>query len=262
MLPAVNVVPLLAKHALTSDVSLDPQGGGIAPALIMEGLIPCAPFRPSVAITVKVLEVYRVAHARCPQLAIQSFVKTLCDLHGTPYLPYLRKQFAICYDLYLDLRRNSEKTVLKSLSRDSFSWRLKHGCPACMYKLKGEAKLIYDILVAMDGNNSLKRVLRRCKVHSDGDTGTGVEFMLGKSKEYTDNRDAGENYYRDREKCIAEMMPKEAIEPNPCSDRWKNMVEDITAKMWGIFDETGIFLCLCRHGFVLMIVDMIKSGEL
>ncbi|KAJ7880232.1 hypothetical protein B0H14DRAFT_3082710 [Mycena olivaceomarginata] len=234
----------------------------------MEGLIPCAPFRPSVAITVKVLEVYRVAHARCPQLAIQSFVKTLCDLHGTPYLPYLWKQFSICYDLYLDLRRNSEKTVLKSLGRDSFSWRLKHACPACMYKLKGEAKLIYNILVAMDGNNSLKRVLRRCKVHSDGDTGTGAEFMLGKAKEYTDNRDAGENYYRDREKVnewskqrIAEMMPKEAIEvpsdkPNPCADRWK------TAKMWGIFDETGIFLCLCRHGFVLMIVDMIKSGEL
>ncbi|KAJ7797030.1 hypothetical protein B0H14DRAFT_3093237 [Mycena olivaceomarginata] len=227
----------------------------------MEGLIPCAPFRPSVAITVKVLEVYWVAHARCPQLAIQSFVKTLCDLHGTPYLPYLRKQFAICYDLYLDLRRNSEKTVLKSLGRDSFSWRLKHACPACMYKLKGEAKLIYDILVAMDGNNSLKRVLHRCKVHSDGDTGTGAEFVLGKSKEYTDNRDAGENYYRDREKVnkwskqrIAEMMPKEAIEvpsdePNPCADRWKNMVEDITAKMWGIFDEPGSS-CAC-----------IKSGE-
>ncbi|KAJ7805132.1 hypothetical protein B0H14DRAFT_3091661 [Mycena olivaceomarginata] len=242
------------------DVSLDPQGGGIAPALIMEGLIPCAPFRPSVAITVKVLEVYRVAHARCPQLAIQSFVKTL-----TPYLPYLRKQFAICYDLYLDLRRNSEKTVLKSLGHDSFSWRLKHAW-------RGKAHLRY--LVAMDGNNSLKRVLRRCKVHSDGDTGTGAEFVLGKSKEYTDNWDAGENYYRDREKVnewskqrIAEMMPKEAIEvpsdePNPCADRWKNMVEDITAKMWGIFDETGIFLCLCRHGFVLMIVDMIKSGEL
>ncbi|KAJ7312752.1 hypothetical protein DFH08DRAFT_917998 [Mycena albidolilacea] len=235
----------------------------------MEGLIPCAPFKPSVAITVKVLEVYRVAHARCPQLAIQSFVKTLCDLHGTPYLPYLRKQFSICYDLYLDLRRNSEKTVLKSLSRDSFLWRLKHACLACMYKLQGESKLIYDILVTMDGNNSLKRVLRRCKVHSDGDTGTDAEFVMGKSKEYTDTCDAGDNYYRDREKVnewskqrIAEMMPKEAIEPNPCADRWKNMVKDVTAKMWGIFDETGIFLCLCRHGFVLIIVDMIKSGEL
>jgi hypothetical protein len=40
------------------------------------------------------------------------------------------------------------------------------------------------------------------------------------------------------------------------------MSEDITAKMWGIFDETGIFVALCRHGFVLMLADMVKSGEL
>ncbi|KAJ7757897.1 hypothetical protein B0H16DRAFT_1314184, partial [Mycena metata] len=33
-------------------------------------------------------------------------------------------------------------------------------------------------------------------------------------------------------------------------------------KMWGIFDETGFFLALCRHGFVLLIADMIRSGEL
>ncbi|KAJ7867192.1 hypothetical protein B0H14DRAFT_3441889 [Mycena olivaceomarginata] len=49
---------------------------------------------------------------------------------------------------------------------------------------------------------------------------------------------------------------------NPCADRWKNMIEDVTSKMWGIFDETGIFLALCRHGFVLVIADMIRSGEL
>jgi hypothetical protein len=45
-------------------------------------MIPCAPDRPTVAVKVRVLEVYHVAHVRCPQLAIQSFVKSLCDLHG------------------------------------------------------------------------------------------------------------------------------------------------------------------------------------
>jgi len=49
---------------------------------------------------------------------------------------------------------------------------------------------------------------------------------------------------------------------NPCADRWKNMKEDITHKMWAIFDETGIFLALCRHGFALVIADMVRSGEL
>ncbi|KAJ7300345.1 hypothetical protein DFH08DRAFT_725423, partial [Mycena albidolilacea] len=186
--------------------------------------------------------------------------KTLCDLYETPYLPYLRKQFSVCYDLYLDLRRNAEKTVLASLGRDSFAWRIKHACPSCMYKLEGEDKLIFEILVNMDGGNSLKRVLRRERVESDGIWERMPSLC----------RDAGDGYYLDREKVnewakhrIAEMLPMEAAEDvNPCADRWKNMVEDITAKMWGIFDETGIFLCLCRHGFVLVICDMIKSGEL
>ncbi|KAF8184124.1 hypothetical protein K438DRAFT_1907889 [Mycena galopus ATCC 62051] len=219
----------------------------IVPALIIEGFIPCAPHSPHVAITVRVLEIYRVAHARCPHLVIQAFVKTLCDFHG--------------------------KLVLQSLGRDSFSWRLKHVWTPCMYKLEGEEKLIFDILVTMDGNNSLKRILRREKIESDGDTGEGDDFVLGKSKEHSDDRDAGDGYYLDRERVnewskqrIVEMLPVEAVkghdESNPCAERWKNMVEDITANMWGIFDETGIFVCLCCHGFVLMIVDMIKSGEL
>lgn len=40
------------------------------------------------------------------------------------------------------------------------------------------------------------------------------------------------------------------------------MSSELTARMWGIFDETGIFLALCRHGFVLVVADMIQSGEL
>ncbi|KAJ7734061.1 hypothetical protein B0H14DRAFT_3097692 [Mycena olivaceomarginata] len=235
----------------------------------MQGLVPCSPWKPTAAITTRVLEVYRVAHARCPQLAIQAFVKTLCDLHGVPYRPYLREQFSISYDLYLDLRRRTEARLLHHLGRDSFAWRVKHDCPACMYKLEGEDELIFDVLVTQDGGNSLKRVLQRNKVESE--PGDGPEFVVGESKEYTDNRDASDWYFLAREKVnelakhrIAERMPMEAIEDktNPCAERWKNMIEDVTAKMWGIFDETGIFVCLCRHGFVLMIVDMIKSGEL
>jgi hypothetical protein len=64
------------------DVKLDPRGNGIAPALILKGLVPCAPYKPDVAITVRVLEVFRVLHACAPQLAIQPYVKSLCDLHG------------------------------------------------------------------------------------------------------------------------------------------------------------------------------------
>jgi hypothetical protein len=40
------------------------------------------------------------------------------------------------------------------------------------------------------------------------------------------------------------------------------MINEVTAKMWGVFDETSIFLALCCHGFMLLVTDMIKSGEL
>lgn len=40
------------------------------------------------------------------------------------------------------------------------------------------------------------------------------------------------------------------------------MKDEVTSRMWGVFDETGIFLALCRHGFVLLVADMVKSGEL
>ncbi|KAJ7326440.1 hypothetical protein DFH08DRAFT_916887 [Mycena albidolilacea] len=224
---------------------------------------------PSVAITVRVLETYRIQHVRCPQLAIQLFVKSLCDMHGTAYRPYLCQQFSIAYDLYLDIRRRTDERIMLLLRRDS-KWRMKHTCPACMYKLEGEDKLIFDMLTTMDGNDSLKRVLRQKKTSmADDEEG---EPVLGKSSERVDNRDAGDGYMYPWEKVerwaktrLAEVLPMQSgnsAADNPCADRWKNMIDDVTSKMWGIFDETGIFLALCRHGFVLVIADMIRSGEL
>ncbi|KAJ7058287.1 hypothetical protein C8F01DRAFT_1220566 [Mycena amicta] len=235
---------------------------GLLPALIARGLIPCAPLRPSVVITTQALEFYRVAHARCPQYAVEAFVKTLCNVHLTPYRAYLRTQFSIAYDLYLELRRRSEALVLEALGRNNAIWRLTHACPACMYKLDGEDKLIFEMLVTMDGNDSLKRVLRRESVADDSDD------AVGPSAEREDNRDGGDGYFLSREvvdrwarRRLGNLLPTEG-EANPCAGRWHNMAEDVTTKMWAVFDETGIFLSLCRHGFVLLIIDMIQSGEL
>jgi hypothetical protein len=49
---------------------------------------------------------------------------------------------------------------------------------------------------------------------------------------------------------------------NPCAECWKNLGDDASKTMWGVFEETGFFLCLCRHRFVLTCCDMIRSGEL
>ena len=81
-------------------------------------------------------------------------------------------------------------------------------------------------------------------------------------------RDDGRGYRFGKEFCgyaastFTDSLLQANPDYNPCADRWKNMKDEITKKMWGIFDETGIFLSLCRHGFSLVIADMVQSGEL
>jgi len=47
-----------------------------------------------------------------------------------------------------------------------------------------------------------------------------------------------------------------------CATNWKAAASKEKKRMWGVFDETGIFASVCPHGLVLWVVDMIQSGEL
>jgi hypothetical protein len=47
-----------------------------------------------------------------------------------------------------------------------------------------------------------------------------------------------------------------------CTRNWKAARPDSEKRMWEHYDETGIFIISCRHGNVLFVCDMIKSGEL
>ncbi|KAK7007335.1 hypothetical protein R3P38DRAFT_3281563 [Favolaschia claudopus] len=243
----------------------------ITSAFVRQGLIPATPNNPSVAITIRTLEVFRATQLRCPRLGTQAFVRTLCDLHGVPPRPYLGRQFGIAYDLYLDIRAAVDKRVLVALGRDSPNWRLKNACPACLYKLEGESSIPLPILGTIDGNNSLKRFWRREReqVRADGTTAPGA------SKEYMDNRVAPGDYYLTRQEVdewakdgpmglVKDFVPGSSLpdEGDGCTERWQNMSEDATARSYGMYDETGIFPALCRHGFVFVVADMVKSGEL
>ena len=49
---------------------------------------------------------------------------------------------------------------------------------------------------------------------------------------------------------------------NTCVERWRNAGPEARKKMFALFAVAGIFLAVCRHGHVLVICDMIRSGEL
>ncbi|KAG6822415.1 hypothetical protein H0H92_013982 [Tricholoma furcatifolium] len=123
----------------------------------------------------------------------------------------------------------------------------------------------------MDGNDSLKRL--RCAVKAPQTDDAEAGPRLGESRARQDTRTIPGDRYLTRAEVdwwakmeLAEILPgdtsQEEASDNPCVGRWTNMINEVTAKMWGIFDETGVFLALCRHGFTLVIADMIQSGEL
>ncbi|KAJ7042225.1 hypothetical protein C8F04DRAFT_1252201 [Mycena alexandri] len=263
-------------------------------SLVARGLIPCAPWNPKLVFSIRLLELFRVTRLRTPSLSIQGWMKTIAELHGTAFKPYSAQQFSIGYDAYCALLEKADSRVMKALSRDELNWRRKNCCPGCMYKLEGEEELESSMLVTMDGNDSLKRVLRREPKDFDNDG----NLVPGQSKERFDPRAAnvGKDYFIPREKVDLwskdkldewrkepngadkngpeTSVPSEstpAAQPTPeapagaaagCEERWKNLGEDSLKRMWGIYDETGIFICLCRHGFVLLVEDMVRSGEL
>jgi hypothetical protein len=39
------------------------------------------------------------------------------------------------------------------------------------------------------------------------------------------------------------------------------MKDEKTRRMWGVFDKYRIFMAICRHGFSLVIADMVQSGK-
>ncbi|KAK1232440.1 hypothetical protein PQX77_004416 [Marasmius sp. AFHP31] len=266
----VTVVDLWRIYRAEVQANLEGSGLFWSTFLVHNSLFPCSPGISKVAVTTRTLETFRLLSLRCPRLGIQPFVKTLCDLHGVAYKPYLREQLSIAFDLYIDVRARVRKLVMATVGRDSPNWRLANACPCCQYRLKDEEPLKFSMLFTMDGNDSLKRVARREEgIDEQGNEGAG----LGPSKEREDSRKAGGDYFLSREE--VDQWAKDAIqelfgrkdedifsESNGCADRWKNMSEELTSKMWGIFEETGIFLSLCRHGFVLLVVDMVQSGEL
>ncbi|KAJ7921642.1 hypothetical protein B0H13DRAFT_1604343 [Mycena leptocephala] len=264
----VSVIDVFSSY--TVDAPLTGNDVYIASGLVGQGLIPCSPWTPKVAVTICLLEMYRVARLRCPTLGIQPWLKTLADLHGKAFRPYSTQQFSTCFDVYLEILKNVDDRVKKALGRDAPDWHLKNGCPACTYKLEGEMKLIFEMLVTMDGNDSLKRVLTKEKGVVDEN---GTAKRGGSERPDPRAADAGGTYFLSREKVdrfTKEMLAQFAKAPrsrdpeedSECQERWKNMSEELTSRMWGIFDETGIFLCLCRHGFVLLVADMVRSGEL
>ncbi|KAI0681971.1 hypothetical protein BC835DRAFT_1233027, partial [Cytidiella melzeri] len=75
-----------------------------------------------------------------------------------PYRRHLREVFGDTFEIYLRITRSVHLKIYKALGWNEENWRVKNACHACCYKLENEPELRFGRLIAMDGNNSLKRI--------------------------------------------------------------------------------------------------------
>ena len=181
-------------------------------ALLQLGLVPCTPVRPTVAISIRTLEFFRVSSLYAPHFTLHAFGKVLCYSHivftatspplhelilfQAAFKPYLAHQLSVAFDVYLALRRNVDLRVKRALQHNEHNWHLKNCCPACTYELKYEKRLTFRLLFTMDGNDSLKRVRgRRSMREETGDNLPAMEVC----NERPDDCSCGEAYFLSRE---------------------------------------------------------------
>lgn len=135
-------------------------------------------------------------------------------------------------------------------------------------------------MVVVDSNNSLKR-LDGIGKREVSDTRIFGESDYYLSEEFVNTfADEVRAWPKPKEKLVADDDEEEPqgewvdevhgdptdgeTEPTlqECTDNWKAAAADGAKRMWDAFRESGYFAMACRHGFVLWVADMVKSGEL
>ncbi|KAH9931426.1 uncharacterized protein B0H18DRAFT_1083452 [Fomitopsis serialis] len=239
-------------------------------ALVSRGFLGSAPQKPTVAISLKTLEAYRQLHRACPRLSVQAQVKALCYLHEVPFNKHLVKQFSDAYDVYLDIQYGVDRLI------------------------EDEPTLKYALLATMDGNQSLKLVddmFRHGTTREDGRSARtdiwlspaevdrfkdeagkidsrGENGAAGGATAHADQTADDPGRLDDHSDDIAWLDLPESEDGkleasvDVCVERWRNAGPEARKKMFALFAMTGIFVCLCRHGQLLILCDMIRSGEL
>ncbi|TRM55360.1 hypothetical protein BD626DRAFT_552790 [Schizophyllum amplum] len=217
------------------------DGDLVNTVLARHGYIGCAPDRPSLAFSTKLLAAYRQFHRVCPRFSAEAFLKAMMHIHRQPFTRSRATQFRNAYDCYLAIMRRVDARVDAALKRDD-AWHA--------------ANLIDDMF--------RKGTARQDSRHLQSWRWLEAESVDRFANEVADAQ--ARRKAHDATDDIAWLNEIETKEVNTCVntcvERWKNLGPEARKKMLSLFSVSGVFLCVCRHGHVLVTCDMIRSGEL
>ncbi|TEB39060.1 hypothetical protein FA13DRAFT_1619949 [Coprinellus micaceus] len=250
-----------------------------AVSLVKAGYMGNSPISPSIAISLKTLELFKVLRQRKPSFSFEAFTKVLCDLYQQPYHRQWRIALADTFDIFLKIKHSVDERVAESLGRSTPNWRVLNSCPPCTYELEGEPNLNYRILCCIDGNSSTKRV--DTGFRQQGDTRKfssdffleveEVDKLTLKDIRVSESESKGpevplfdDEQEREDEPEDEPAQPVRSGKPSEISDcvrNWKAAQSDSKKRTLEMFNETGWFASGCRHGLTLWVADMVRTGE-
>lgn len=248
--------------------------------------MPSAPLVPTFAVDIKLLDLYISLNKFHRRLGLQPFIRAIHDYHDQVLLSASAHTFSRAYDCYQSILRSINIIIDTTLGRNSQDYRIKHACAPCMYRTTNEPTLPYSLLLAADGNMSLRRFQ---KVGASNPAVFESDYFV--SRQDVDQFAHVAQVRHKKDDVLSEniqdaevehaTVPEKAIDniggaltgEDPlaetfgnltvdCVERWKANSDDKKKVMWDCFEECGIFTTVCRHGVVLFACDIVKSGEL
>ncbi|KAG1722975.1 hypothetical protein EDB19DRAFT_1593266, partial [Suillus lakei] len=239
--------------------------------LIYHGYLGCSLLHPTVAISLRTLAAYRQSHRTCPWFSVQAQCKALCHLHDVQYSIvlsltnhiYVNTQFSDAYDVYLEILHRVDSLIKAALKCDTQDWRLLTLCPCCCYKLDDEDNMTFEWLATIDGNNSLKRWLSSIYGTSPRDDSRTQcsDYWLHRANVDQFQLNGAQPHEVNPTDDWEDVVQSDSA-PFNCVDHWQNAGPEARKHMFLVVDESGIFIAACRHRFILLVCDMVKSGEL
>ncbi|KAK1234281.1 hypothetical protein PQX77_002514 [Marasmius sp. AFHP31] len=257
--------------------------------LLRHGFIGSSPEVPTAAFSLSLFDIFRQVNRVCPQFSIEGLTRSLHSIHRIPYESHGEDQLCIAYDAYLNIIWEVKQLTLVALKRDLAEPFHTLTCPPCTYELANEKTLSPRMLLAIDGNSSLKLVgpthkngnprvdtrqlHNHCWINADEVDLMKDEVVNAQKKPKNTSKPSAPSTSAtsgspepDNDSDIVWLNINEMEDLAACVDtyveRWRVAAPEARKKMFAFFSLMGIFLAVCRHGHVLALCYMVKSGEL
>ena len=148
----IQVIDLYTLQDIAT-ITVQATSRSVAESLTTNGYIGNTPERPSLAVSIRTLELFRRIRLRKASFSVEAFTKVVCDLYNVRSFYYVtcenrvifiqmpyRRRYSItisnAFDAYLAILREVDDRIAIALGRDGPNWRVLNACPACSYEVR------------------------------------------------------------------------------------------------------------------------------